>query len=90
MERIIIKPARESYEKDEDIWKLFRYIAGECDSKKERTRYCCGEGVSLKPEKAARQMILVQKAYKKAVRESGKRANKADLSLRGIFPAIYG
>ena len=86
MEHIIIKPAREPYVKDEDIRNLFRYIAGECDSKKEHTRYCCGEGVSLKPEKAARQMILVQKAFKKAARKSGKRANRRIYHYMVSFP----
>ena len=86
MERIIIKPAREPYEKDEDIRNLLCYIAGECDSKKEHTRYCCGEGVSLKPEKAARQMILVQKAFKKAARKSGKRANRRIYHYMVSFP----
>lgn len=86
MELIIIKHVREPYEKDADIRKLFRYIAGECDSKEEHTRYCCGAGVSLKPKKAARQMILVQKAYKKAVRESGKRANRRIYHYVVSFP----
>lgn len=59
------KYVNEPYEGNEDILRLFRYIAGECDSKKERTRYRCGAGVSIKPDKAARQMIRLQKLYKK-------------------------
>lgn len=51
-----------------------RYIAGESDSKKERTRYCCGEGVSPEPKKATRQIISVQKSYKKATQRQGKKA----------------
>lgn len=86
MEIIIIKHVREPYEKDEDIWKLLCYIAGECDSKKEHTRYYYGEGVSLKPEKAARQMILVQKSYKKVARKSGKRANRWIYHYMVSFP----
>lgn len=60
MEDIIIKLKRAPYERDKDILQLLCYIAGECDSKKERTRYCCGTGVSSKPDEAARQMIKLQ------------------------------
>lgn len=73
MEDIVIKPRRAPYEKDEDILRLCRYIAGECDSKNEVTRYRCGEGVSNKPDKAARQMIKLQKFYKKEVQRYGKK-----------------
>ena len=38
MEDIVIKFRRAPYERDEDILRLFRYIAGECGSKKELTR----------------------------------------------------
>lgn len=52
MENIIIKLVKEPYGRDKDIQNLFCYIAGECDSKEEHTRYCCGEGVPLAPGKA--------------------------------------
>lgn len=72
MEDIVIKYKKASYERDEDILRLCRYIAGECDSKKEVTRYCCGAGVSTDPNKAARQMIKLQKLYRKEVQRHGK------------------
>lgn len=73
MEDIVIKLRRAPYEQDEDILRLCRYIAGECDSKKEVTRYRCGAGVSTKPDKAARQMVKLQKLYKKEVQRYGKK-----------------
>lgn len=73
MEDIVIKLRRAPYEQDEDILRLCRYIAGECDNKKEVTRYRCGAGVSIKPDKAARQMIKLQKLYKKEVQRYGKK-----------------
>ena len=86
MEHLIVKPAREPYEKDKDIQNLLCYIARECDSKNEHTRYYYGEGVSLEPKKAARQMILVQKAFKKATRKSGQRANRRIYHYMVSFP----
>lgn len=74
MEDITIKYRRAPYERDKDILRLLRYIAGECDSKKERTRYCCGAGVSSKPDEAARQMIKLQKLYRKEAKRNGKKA----------------
>lgn len=74
MEIIIIKFVKKPYGREKDIHQLFCYIAGECDSKEEHTRYCCGEGVSIEPRKAARQMIRVQKSYKKAAQRYGKKA----------------
>lgn len=73
MEPVIIKFVKESYARDKDIRNLLCYIAGECDGKKERTRYCGGEGVSTEPGEAARQMIHVQKSYKKAAQRCGKK-----------------
>ena len=86
MEVIIIKYVRKPYERDKDIRRLLCYIAGECDSKEERTRYCCGEGVSSKPEKAAEQMIRVQKSYKKAVRRNGEKACRRIYHYMVSFP----
>lgn len=86
MEGIIIIPVRKRYERNKDIYNLLCYIAGECDSKVERTRYCRGEGVSHEPKKAAKQMILVQKAYKKAARKIGKRANRRIYHYIVSFP----
>ena len=73
MGSVIIKHVKNPYERDEDIRKLLCYIAGECDSKKERIRYCRGEGVSFEPEEAAEQMIYIQKSHKKTARKKGKR-----------------
>lgn len=86
MENIIIKCVRKSYERDEDIRRLLCYIAGECDNKKEHTRYCCGEGVSPDPEEAAEHMICMQKSYGKAARKSGKRANRRIYHYVVSFP----
>lgn len=69
MENIAIKFVKEPYGGDKDIRKLISYIAGECDSKKEHTRYFGGMGVALEPGKAARQMISVQKSFGKAGRK---------------------
>lgn len=71
MEDITVKYIKEPYRGNQDILRLFRYIAGECDSKEERTRYCCGAGVSAKPDKAAMQMIKLQMLYKKAAQRYG-------------------
>ncbi len=51
MESITIKYIREPYGQDGDILRLCRYIAGKCDSKEERTRYCCGKGYRLSRRK---------------------------------------
>lgn len=74
MEDIVIKFIKEPYERDQDILQLFRYIAGECGSKKERARYRCGAGVSTKPDEAARQMIGMQKLYRKEAKRYEKKA----------------
>lgn len=73
MESIIIKRVGKTYERDGDIRRLLCYIAGECNSKNERTHYCRGEGVSYKPEEAAEQMIYIQKSHKKVARKKAKR-----------------
>lgn len=61
---IIIKAVSEPYKRKSDMEKLMWYIAGDCPGK-EKTRYVGAEGVSLKPDKAARQMQKIQRAYKK-------------------------
>lgn len=86
MEEIIIKYNREPYESNNDILRLFRYIAGECDSKKERTRYCCGAGVSIKPDEAAKQMIKLQKLYQKKTQKYGKKACRRIYQYVVSFP----
>ncbi len=83
---IIVKFVKEPYGRDRDILQLFRYIAGECDGK-ERMRYCCGEGVSRKPEKAARQMIKIQKFYKKEAQNFGKKAGRRIYHYVVSFPS---
>lgn len=86
MEDIVIKFIKEPYERDKDILQLFSYIAGECENKKERTRYCCGIGVPLEPVKAAKRMISVQKSYKKATKRRGKKANRRIYHYIVSFP----
>ena len=86
MENIIIKFVKEPYRRDKDIQNLLCYIAGECDSKEEHTRYCCGEGVPLAPGKAARRMISVQKSFGKAGRKYGKKANRRIYHYIVSFP----
>lgn len=86
MEDIVIKHRRAPYERDENILRLCRYIAGECDNKKEHTRYCCGKGVPLEPEKAAKRMISVQKSYKKVIKRRGKKANRRIYHYIVSFP----
>lgn len=54
----------EFYPKDKDIKKLMKYIAGKGKENKE-VRYYKGFGVCWDPEKAANQMIKIQKYYKK-------------------------
>lgn len=72
---VTVKLIKEPYKRDKDIKQLLLYIAGESEGK-EHTRYCRGEGVSPKPEKAVRQMITVQKFYKKAVQNFGKKESR--------------
>ena len=86
MEDITIILNKEPYGWDEDIRKLCRYIAGESKNKKEITRYRCGEGVSIEPEKAAQQMISVQRLYKKARRRYGKKASRRIYHYVVSFP----
>lgn len=86
MENIIIKLVKEPYGRDKDIQNLFCYIAGECDSKEEHTRYCCGEGGPLAPGKAARRMISVQKSFGKARRKYGKKASRRIYHYIVSFP----
>lgn len=86
MENIIIKSVREPYKRKKDIRNLFCYIEGECDSKEEITRYCCGGGVPLKPEKAAERMISVQESFGKAKQKHGKKASRRIYHYIVSFP----
>ncbi len=86
MEDIVIKLKRAPYERNKDILQLFNYIAGECDSKEEITRYRCGTGVSTKPDEAARQMIKLQKSYKKESQRYGKKACRRIYHYMVSFP----
>lgn len=86
MEDITIKYIKEPYRGNRDILRLFRYIAGECDSKEEHTRYCCGAGVSTKPDKAAMQMIKLQMLYKKATQRYGGKACRRIYHYMVSFP----
>ena len=65
MEAIVIKTMNESYSKDRDIRNLITYIAGESKKSKE-IRYYGGRGVSKEPQKAAKNIIQIQKHYGKA------------------------
>lgn len=60
MEKPIVKFVKEKYSKDSDIKKLFRYVTGQGKHKK-AVGYYSGRGVSNDPDKAAEQMISVQK-----------------------------
>ena len=64
MESIVIKMHDQYYQKDSDIKKLIRYIAGETE-KKEKTRYCNGRGLPCNCKKASKAIIEVQKGYRK-------------------------
>ena len=86
MEDVVVKYIREPYGENQDILRLFRYIAGECDSKKERTRYRCGAGVSNKPDKAAMQMIKLQKLYRKAAQKHGNKVCRRIYHYMLSFP----
>lgn len=86
MEDITVKYIKEPYRGKQDILRLFRYIAGECDSKEERTRYRCGAGVSAKPDKAAMQMIKLQILYKKAAQRYGGKARRRIYHYMVSFP----
>lgn len=86
MEEITVKYIKEPYRGKQDILRLFRYIAGECDSKEERTRYRCGAGVSAKPDKAAMQMIKLQMLYKKAAQRYGGKACRRIYHYMVSFP----
>ena len=65
MEAVVIKAMNESYSEDRDIRNLITYIAGESKKSKE-IRYYGGRGVSKEPQKAAKNIIQVQKHYGKA------------------------
>lgn len=80
------KYIKEPYRGKQDILRLFRYIAGECDSKEERTRYRCGAGVSAKSDKAAMQMIKLQILYKKAAQRYGGKACRRIYHYMVSFP----
>lgn len=86
MEGITVKYIKEPYRGNQDILRLFRYIAGECDSKEERTRYRYGVGVSIKPDKAAMQMIKLQMLYKKAAQKYGGKACRRIYHYMVSFP----
>lgn len=54
------------YEKDKDIQELIRYIAGEGRNKgKEKVFYVGSKGLDQKYDKAAKQIIKMQRALKK-------------------------
>lgn len=67
MEKIIIKMVKNVYyQTEQDIENLIRYIAAEGRNAESEILLCKnGKGVSVKANKAANQMIAVQKALKK-------------------------
>ncbi len=65
MESITIKAMEEYYPQNSDMRNLITYIAGECKGK-EKVRYCNGKDISKRAEKAAGQMIKLQKLFGKA------------------------
>ena len=65
MECIVIKMNNEFYPEDGDIEYLLKYIAGETKNK-EITRYFNGRGLPRDCRKAAKSIIKVQRACKKA------------------------
>lgn len=66
MEKLIIKIVNAHYKSDMDIKKLIKYIAADGrNSRKEKLLCRCGRGVSKKPDKAAEEMIILQKAFGK-------------------------
>lgn len=66
MENLIIKMVDEHYKTDNDIFMLVKYIAAEGKNKGSEKLLCCGgRGVAKKADKAAKQMIAVQKIYGK-------------------------
>lgn len=66
MGSIIINLKNEHYEKEKDMKQLLCYIVAKGKNKdKEKILQSGGKGVSFKPEKAARQMQAVQRAYGK-------------------------
>lgn len=66
MESVIIKLTNEHFEKENDMKRLFNYIAAKGKNKQtENLLQINGKGVSPKPEKAAKQMQAVQRAYGK-------------------------
>lgn len=80
MGTIVVKLKNEHYEKENDMKRLLSYIAGEGkNKKKEKLLQSGGKGVSLNPEKAARQMQAVQRAY-------GKECKRRTYQLIVSFP----
>lgn len=67
MEKVVIKMVKNNYyQTEQDIKKLIRYIAAEGRNAESELLLCKnGKGVSVKANKAANQMIAVQKALKK-------------------------
>lgn len=67
MEKVVIKMVKNDYyQTEKDIQNLIRYIAAEGRNAESELLLCKnGKGVSVKANKAANQMIAVQKALKK-------------------------
>lgn len=66
MEQLVINMKNEYYPKDRDIQKLLAYIAGKGNNEgKEEVIRMRGRGISSNCQRAAKQIIKMQKAYKK-------------------------
>lgn len=83
MENIAIKYRRTPYVGDKDILRLFRHIAGECDSKK-------NVHVIVAEQEYRPSQIKQQKSYKRGTRVWEENGQEKNLSLCVIFPALYG
>lgn len=66
MEQLVIKMVATHYRTDADIKRLISYIAADGTNRHKEKLLCrCGRGVSQKPDKAAKEMMIVQKAFGK-------------------------
>ncbi len=66
MGKLVVKMKKKYYPEDEDMLHLVKYIAGKGKNEAgEQVAYVGAKGVSKDCEKAVKQMITVQKAYKK-------------------------
>ena len=82
-----MKMLKDRYEKDKDIQELTQYIAGEGTNKeKEEVFYIGSKGLDQEHDKAAKQIIKMQRALKK---NNGRRMYHMIISFNTSTKIIY-